>query len=218
MSGTIGSQAFANGYGMDFDVRTNIVISTLGVFDSGGNGIASTLTVQLYRIAPSVQMLASLVFGGSGSGTLASGTASRMKPLTTPLVLQPGSYSIVSYGHNATDLNGNAGLQTKVWTTDNGGGLITFTGSSRYGGVPGTLPPNHDSSADQYAAGNDAERRSCKAGVLGRDDDLLHLAVGQLERPRLGMERDFIDPGAVHDQRLANAHRRQCRGDPAQHP
>ena len=30
---------------------------------------------------------------------------------------------------------------------------LSFTGSSRYGGAPGTLPPNYDSSADQYAAG-----------------------------------------------------------------
>jgi hypothetical protein len=75
-----------------------------------------------------------------------------MKSLTTPLVLAPGSYTIASYGHNSSDLNGNAGLQTKAWTTDGGGGLLQFT-ASRYGGSPNTLPPNMDSIIDQYAAG-----------------------------------------------------------------
>jgi hypothetical protein len=75
-----------------------------------------------------------------------------MKPLAVPLLLPVGSYTIVSYGHNGTDLNGNAGLQTKVWTTDGGGGLLQFTGS-RYGGSPNMLPPIWMLLTDQYAAG-----------------------------------------------------------------
>ena len=49
-SGTVGSQATSGGLGMDFDVRTNILVTRLGVFDSAGDGINgdATLTVQLY--------------------------------------------------------------------------------------------------------------------------------------------------------------------------
>ena len=151
---TVGGQNYPDGLGMDFDVIAPIVVTKLGVFDSGGNGINNSVTVQLYRTTPSVQLLTSMAFGGSGSGSLAAGTACRVKPLTTPLVLQPGSYSIVSYGHNAIDLNGNAGVQTRTWSIDDGGGLVSFTGGGRYGGAPGTLPPNFDGGpADRYAAG-----------------------------------------------------------------
>jgi hypothetical protein len=148
---TVGGQNYSDGLGMDFDVLAPIVITKLGVFDSSGNGISFSLTVQLFRRTTSTALLTTMSFA-SGSGTLAAGTASRMKPLANPLVLPIGSYTIVSYGHNSSDLNGNAGLQTKVWTTDGGGGLLQFTGS-RYGGSPNLLPPNMDALTDQYAAG-----------------------------------------------------------------
>jgi len=155
-AGTVGSQAFANGYGMDFDVRTNIVISTLGVFDSGADGISNaTLTTQIYRrTGNSGTVLATLAFTQADPGTLIGG--SRFKPLPTPLILDPGTYSVVSYGYNAANPGANIGTgNAKTWVTDDGGGLITFVGASRNGaGGPGTFPASVDlGPADRYGAG-----------------------------------------------------------------
>jgi hypothetical protein len=154
-AGTIGSQAFANGYGMDFDVRTNIVISTLGVFDSGADGLTNvTLTTQIYRrTGNSGTLLATLAFTQADPGTLLGG--SRFKPLPTPLVLDPGTYTVVSYGYNAANPGGNVDRDNKTWVTDDGGGLLAFVGASRFGnGGPGTFPATVDQGpADRYAAG-----------------------------------------------------------------
>jgi len=155
-AGTIGSQAFATGYGMDFDVRTNIVISTLGAFDSSGDGLTNiTLTTQIYRRAGNTGvLLASLPFTQADPGTLIGG--SRFKPLPTPLILDPGTYTVVGYGYNGANPGGNIGTgNAKTWVTDDGGGLIAFVGGSRNGtGGPGTFPaPVDGGPADRYAAG-----------------------------------------------------------------
>ena len=62
---------------------------------------------------------------------------------------------MVSYGHDANNRNGNIGTgNLKTWTTDDGGGLLTFVGSGRYGGSPGVFPATPDGGpADRYAAG-----------------------------------------------------------------
>ena len=155
-AGTIGSQAFATGYGMDFDVRTNIVISTLGVFDSSGDGLTNvTLTTQIYRrTGNSGVVLATLAFTQTDPGTLIGG--SRFKPLTTPLILDAGTYTVVSYGYTAANPGANIGTgNAKTWVTDDGGGLIAFVGASRYGaGGPGTFPATVDQGpADRFGAG-----------------------------------------------------------------
>ena len=154
--GTVGSQAFANGYGMDFDVKTNILISSLGVFDSAGDGLTNvTLTTQIYRRTNNTgTVLATLAFSATDQGTLIGG--SRFKALPTPLILEPGAYSIVGYGYNAANPGANIGTgNTKTWTTDDGGGLIEFVGTSRYGsGGPGTFPTTTDlGPVDRYGAG-----------------------------------------------------------------
>jgi hypothetical protein len=154
-AGSIGSQAFANGYGMDFDVRTNVVISTLGVFDSGGDGLTNvTLTTQLYRRSGnSGTVLATLAFTQADPGALIGG--SRFKPLLPPVILEPGTYTVASYGYNAANPGANFDRDVKRWVTDDGGGLIAFVGASRYGsGGPGTFPATVDQGpVDRYAAG-----------------------------------------------------------------
>jgi hypothetical protein len=141
---------------MDFDVTSDLVVSSLGVFDSNGDGIkgATTLTAQLYaRNGNAGTLLASLTFNAANPGILVDG--SRLKLLPNSLLLTPGSYTIASYGYDANNPNGNIGTgNAKSWYTD-GGGLITFTGTSRYGTVgPGTFPSTPDGGpADRYAAG-----------------------------------------------------------------
>ena len=155
-AGVVGSQDYGGGLGMDFDVVSPVVVMRLGAFDSGADGInsSSTLTAQLYRRSGnSGTVIATLTFSATDPGTLIEG--SRFKMLASPVLLSPGSYTMVGYGHNANNRNGNIGTgNAKVWTTDDGGGLIAFVGSSRYGGSPGVFPPTPDGGpADRYAAG-----------------------------------------------------------------
>lgn len=155
-AGTVGSQAFANGYGMDFDVKSNILVTTFGVFDSAGDGLTNvTLTTQIYRRTNNTgTVVATLAFTGTDPGTLIGG--SRFKPLPTPLQLGPGAYTLVSYGYNAANPGANIGTgNTRTWSTDDGGGLIEFVGASRFGsGGPGTFPATIDAGpADRFGAG-----------------------------------------------------------------
>ncbi len=159
-AGTVGTQAYPNGLGMDFDVITPVIVSRLGAFDSGGNGIFASvpLTTQIFtRNGNSGSLLASLTFSSTDPGTLVDG--SRFKPLATPLLLNPGSYTVVSYGYDNNNPNGNLGTgNAKTWSTDDGGGMISFVGVSRHGVSgstgPGTFPASLDGGpADRYAAG-----------------------------------------------------------------
>ena len=69
----VGTQSYTSGLGMDFDVLSPVVVTKLGVFDSGGNGLSSTLTVQLFRRSPPVSVLAALTFTPAAPGTLEPG-------------------------------------------------------------------------------------------------------------------------------------------------
>jgi hypothetical protein len=150
-AGTIGNQSYGGSLGHDFDVLTPIVVSRLGVFDSGGNGLSSPLTAEIWQRAPSPQRLATLSFTAAAPGEMAAGTSSRFKPLAEAMVLGPGSYTVVASGYSSSEPNGNAGSATPLWTTQDGGGLIRFTGTSRYGSA-GQFPTTADGGpADRYA-------------------------------------------------------------------
>jgi hypothetical protein len=152
-AGTTGNQAYAGSLGMDFDAVASVVVTKLGVFDSGGNGLSSTITAQLWRLTPAPQLLASLTFSPTSPGTLAAGSSSRFKPLTTPLTLAPGSYAMVAYGYSAAEPNGNSSGSRGAWSTRDGGGLLRFTGGGRYGEAA-QFPATADGGpADRYAAG-----------------------------------------------------------------
>jgi len=152
-AGTTGNQAYGGSLGMDFEVIAPIVITKLGVFDSGSNGLSSTIIAQIWRQLPSPQLLTSLTFSNAVPGTLAAGSGSRFKPLTTPLTLPPGAYTMVAYGYSAAEPNGNSNGNRAAWSTRDGGGLIRFTGGGRYGEAA-QFPPNADGGpADRYAAG-----------------------------------------------------------------
>jgi hypothetical protein len=156
---TIGTQSLPNPYaiGMDFEVLSPIVVTRLGAFDSGGDGLnaSSTLTTQIFnRNNPTPQVAASAGFSPTDPGALIGG--SRFKSLAEAVLLTNGSYCVVGYGYDGNNRNGNLGTgNAKTWTTDNGGGLIAFVGGGRYGPVaPGAFPATVDlGPADRYAAG-----------------------------------------------------------------
>ena len=155
-AGTVGQQFFSGPLGMDFDVGKNIVVDQLGVFDSGSDGLAVPLTVRLYNRDNTTTPVASLDFPAGKTGTLIDG--SRFQVLATPVVL-PAEFhgSIVAEGYGPLEPNGNAGFFTPPippWTTNDGGGLLQFVGSGRFGSTPGAFPTNVDSGpANRYAAG-----------------------------------------------------------------
>jgi hypothetical protein len=90
-----GNQSWTGSLGMDFDVNAPITVTSLGVYDSGQNGISGTLYVVIFNADTQVAVTSTLSFTGT-QGTLIDG--SRFQDLTTPVTLAPGHYSVVSWG------------------------------------------------------------------------------------------------------------------------
>ncbi|MBL9126223.1 MAG: lamin tail domain-containing protein, partial [Verrucomicrobiales bacterium] len=163
-AGTPGNQDYPGSLGMDFVVNQPVLVTDLGCFDDLGDGLRSTIRVQLWRRrdagTPATfsddsgeAVLASMTFATGDPGTLVEGN--RFKPLPAPLELSPGAYTIVASGYGATERNGNlgAGSPGEPWETRSGGGRIAFVGSARYG-TAGSFPRTVDGGpANRYAAG-----------------------------------------------------------------
>jgi hypothetical protein len=139
---------------MDFDLNMPILITELGVFDSGANGLlgGGTFSARLYDRDTQAK-LAELIFSGADPGTLVGG--SRFKPLATPIELPAGFHGvIVADGYNASEPNFNSFGGAGPSTMNSGGGAISFVGSARWGATPGTFPTNLDGGpANRYGAG-----------------------------------------------------------------
>jgi hypothetical protein len=186
---TVGNQVWSGSLGMDFNVIDPIVIEALGAFDSGQDGISGTVTVAIYNRQTQQLVTPEVSFTGN-AGTLIGGN--RFQDIT-PLTLAPGLYSIVAWGYNALEPNGNLGcnplnggscLGNSIVgsTLNDGGGLIQFTGSARYSGgtgFPGTLDGGPD---NRYLAGtfqyNSAVPEPLTLGLCGA----ALLALGLLRR------------------------------------
>jgi len=137
-TGAVGNQYYAGSLGMDFDVNRPIEVTALGVFESGGSVTAGPLYVAIYNVTTELPVTSILSFTGSQGNLIGE---SRFKNLSTPVTLGVGDYSIVAWGYGAYvagtyfDPNGNNGNNPNPTppAMDNGNGLITFVGSSRYG-------------------------------------------------------------------------------------
>ncbi|MEM6439272.1 MAG: hypothetical protein AAF763_06205 [Pseudomonadota bacterium] len=155
--GTEGNQAFEGVLAMDFEVLAPITVLELGAFDSRGDGIGGPVTVELWRRSGSTALARLAALDIAGGGLLRGGHRFRV---IDPLPLDLGQYSVVAYGFDEDDPNGNADGFGDFpgdfpWTLNDGDGALLFT-ASRFGGVPGdsigaipdsTMPPN------KYAAG-----------------------------------------------------------------
>ena len=170
--GTAGNQAFSGPLGMDFNVQGTILVTHLGVFDDGSNGLSRNLAAYIYDRTNTTSPVVSLSFPTTDPGQLIGG--SRFKPLPTPKYLPFGFQgSIVAENYGAEERNGNSHGATPVWTTESGGGALVFVGSGRYGTTQGQYPPNGDGGpANRYAAGTFIFQRApiaydVKLGTLG---------------------------------------------------
>jgi len=142
-SPNVGNQGYGFGLGMDFHVNVGqaIVVDQLGAFYSGQSIIdpGTTLTVQLFDQANTATRLATAVFDSTTPGTLVGG---QYMLNITPLLLGAGGYTIVAYGYNNNQLNGNLNVDLLTFKPANlnGGGVLTFDASSPYGSNVGTYP------------------------------------------------------------------------------
>lgn len=153
-AGTGGNQSYGGALGMDFEVIEEIRVTDLGVFDDNSDGLFRPITAQLWSRAGNsgISILAQETFTPDLPGTLEGG--SRFKPLAEPLVLSPGSYTIVAHGYGAGEQNVNQGFAANEGLDiDTGGAVLRFVGDSRYGN-PGGFPTTLDGGpANRYGAG-----------------------------------------------------------------
>ncbi len=160
--GTRGLQNFGGALGMDFVVNDEILVTSLGAFDSRSDGLSRSITVQLWQRddagtpnSPSddtgQRVLAELEFSADSPGELEGST--RFKDLASPLILAPGAYSIVASGYGLGERLLNGGAEGAGQVND-AGGRLAFVGSSRWGDDPELFPGNIDVHPHQYGAGS----------------------------------------------------------------
>jgi hypothetical protein len=113
-----GNQNFEGTLGMDFVVKSPILITKLGIFDSSSDGLKCPLNAKIwqrnengsaYRFDDDygVRILAEMDFTPDSPGMLVE--SNRFKPLPEPLLLQPGAYTILASGYGEGEPNGNEG-------------------------------------------------------------------------------------------------------------
>jgi uncharacterized repeat protein (TIGR01451 family) len=140
-----GNQGWTGNLGLDFNVVSPIVVTSLGAFNANGAaGFVGTIQVQIFNRTTTAAVGPVANIGGA-LGTLVNGD--RFVPIPS-FILPAGSYSIVAVGFSPADLNGNSNVPGSFTpsTENTGGGLITFAGSGRYDAnttldFPATVPP-----------------------------------------------------------------------------
>lgn len=161
-AGTVGDQdlnAAPQTLGMDFKVTQPVSVVSLGIFDSGGDGLRGATAAHIFDRTTG-NLLATIAFTPQNAGTLIGGT--RFKDLAAPLSLPVGfKGSIVAdyLNYPTIESNGNNGNNrpNAPWSTDGASGTIVFEGTGRigYSGNPSLFPTTLDSGpADRYAAGS----------------------------------------------------------------
>jgi hypothetical protein len=159
-----GNQNFMGSLGMDFDVNEAIWLTGVGVFDPNAvanQPLISPLSVAIYNRDTEQQVAGTLyTFSTGTTGPLVG--ANLIVEVTPYLFLEPGHYSVVAWGYNLFQLNGNSGCSDGscgitpspvVSIQDDGDGLITFVGTARFG-LPGQYPDNTDGGpTNRYLAG-----------------------------------------------------------------
>ena len=145
LPGGLGTQNFGEGLGHDFIVNETIFVNALGVFDSGADGLGLQLSSELWErndggtptsfADDTGTLLTSLLFTPGDPGFLHN--SNRIKALPEAIELAPGAYTIVGRGYGNAELNGNEGTGGPGAAhkgVDDGDGMITFVGVSRFGG------------------------------------------------------------------------------------
>ena len=151
-AGTFADQFIPNPLGLDFDVLSTICVLSLGVFDSGQDGLAFSHVLRIYDRTTELSIATVTVPAGTAA-TLAGG--SRFVDLATPLVLTAGFHGTIVAEINPTDGNGNTNGGPAISMLNTGGGALTFVGGGRVSDTgPGTYPARLDGGpVNRYLAG-----------------------------------------------------------------
>jgi hypothetical protein len=157
-------QAWGGSLGMDFTVNSAINVDSMGVYNAAGNGvITGTLQVAIFMQNPNLSWsevagtYASFDSASPGLPDLVNDGQYDLYKTIAPVLLDPGNYSIVAVGFSNQDPNGNTGYPGGLGAAEDGSGLLTYTGSSRFDAAQmGTLifPTTTDGGpANRYDAG-----------------------------------------------------------------
>ncbi|MFC0018250.1 chitobiase/beta-hexosaminidase C-terminal domain-containing protein [Roseibacillus persicicus] len=141
--------------GMDFIVTEEIEITELQAFDHLGDGFATAVTVAIWERNESGTprtpeddlagtSLVEVEFTPAEPGTLGADSL-RSKTLPSPLILTPGSYTLLGWGFSGTNLYKNS--TSGSWLSGQG---IEFVNRSRYISTLGAWPTNLDSDEVKY--------------------------------------------------------------------
>ena len=165
-TGAVAGSAGGNlNIGRQFSVTgTGITVRDLGVWDSGGDGLANAHTVTLFTInsgAGAANANVTPVTGGSATVPAATAapldTGIRFTSLTAPIFLAPGNYSVVAYGLNSTggDPYGDFGtFPANGNVTDIRFDPFAFTASTSPTYPNAGDANNHSSASFRYDLGN----------------------------------------------------------------
>jgi hypothetical protein len=212
-----GSNTHNGSLGMDFVVEQAVSITHLAAFDHLRDGISGSITVQVWSRSDGGTVntpqddgpgtaLAQRVFTTADPGELDG--SYRWKSLAEPLVLAPGSYSLISWGYTGSDYYSGS--------TDTGEPTlpgVRLVGNSSYSpsGTPGAWPNvlNSDSTQPRIRLGAMNLRGHPVGGAAvarpalrfdGSDDGLQAVSALDLGRPStvfVAYERDRSSGGYV---------------------
>jgi hypothetical protein len=150
--GTVGNQNFGGALGKHFTVNSDIIITRLGVFDSGSDGLAVPIVAVLFERNARLE-LARIEFTPDDAGELVGG--SRFKALPVPIELPAGFEGTISAGgYGDAENNGNLNLGDLPLSTNDGGCAVSFGGMGN-AAAPDAFPAGFDASRapHHYASG-----------------------------------------------------------------
>jgi len=152
------NQSFAGVIGLDFDVLSPIVVTKMGLWDSGGRGIAQPSFVRIYDRQAGTSVV-EVTLQGTSSPLTPDGY--RMAPVPGSFILPAGFQgAVVALVTAAPIYNDDMGAVDPGNTT-NDGGLIAFRGLGRFGTDPQQYPTSivtHLTRPNPFIAGNFAFR------------------------------------------------------------
>jgi hypothetical protein len=159
-AGTTGNTDYTGSVGMDFNVGASaITITRLGTFDSfidqgaGGFGTNVIQVAIFNRVTQTIVPGSLTSFTGNSDPLEGSHRFRDIDDIVLPANFQG---SIVAWSYNSTErlFDAGAGAPPAGWTTDTGGGLISFVGTGRTGAA-GSFPTdvNASGAVNRYGAG-----------------------------------------------------------------
>jgi hypothetical protein len=151
-----GNQSYGDRLGAVFTVNSPITVTSLGIYDDGGDGFVGNLQVGILRNSDGAVMAGPLTMTGS-SDSLYDGY--RMRAIA-PVTLPVGAYTVVSVGHSASDKNANSTISGPGTILNTGSGAITFN-SSGYGGTGMGLPTVSNAGNNLFHGGSFRFNTAC---------------------------------------------------------